>query len=141
PARLLVDLERAFEDVLDRVRRVQRPERVLEHHLDIAAVLQGRAAGLRLENVRAVVDDLARRRLDQAGDEPGGRALPRAGLADERHDLPAQDVKAHILAYVDLSLVANALDSEMLRQVADIHDEVLLRWCLDHETLLSYSLP
>jgi hypothetical protein len=46
-----------------------------------------------VRDVKAVVDDLAARRLDQPGDEARRRGLPAAGLADEPEGLAASNIE------------------------------------------------
>ena len=74
----------------DPVGRVQRAERVLEHHRHVAAVGQV-CRRVRMRRQRpALVEDLAARRLVDPGQQPGDGALAAAALADQRDDLAAR---------------------------------------------------
>ena len=74
----------------DRPARVQRRVRVLEDHLQPRRVLRPGAAAERGER-RAVEDDLAGGRGDEADRGAGERRLAAARLADEADDLAAVD--------------------------------------------------
>jgi hypothetical protein len=85
-----VHRQRLADDPLHGHARVERAERVLEDDLQVAA----QAAHLRRRqrhHVGAVVDDLPGVGLDQAQDQPAGRRLAAARLADQAERLAAAD--------------------------------------------------
>src|SRR3712207_5900907 len=66
--------------------------------------------------------------IDPPGDEPCGRRLAAAGLADDAERLAAQEVEAHAVDRFDgpdlLAEDQAALDREVLLEVADLHQDV-----------------
>ena len=73
--------------------RVQRRERVLEHHLQPGEVAWPRTPRQR-SHVVAFERDRPSRRLDESDGGAREARLPAAGLADEPDDLPALDGEA-----------------------------------------------
>src|SRR5207244_5646441 len=88
PSKAGEQLERAAEDPLDRVPRVQRRVRVLEDHLDVAPELPVSALLLR-GDLEPVELDLPLRRIDEPDERLRKRRLARAGFSDETEDLAA----------------------------------------------------
>ncbi len=78
-------LDRHGEQVVDRVERIEHRKRVLEHGLDLAAIGKALLA-LERRDVLAAIDDLSRRRPDEAEQQHGQRCLAAAGLAGDRQD-------------------------------------------------------
>ena len=74
--------QRLGEDVADAHARIQGPERVLEHHLRVAAEA-AQLAPAELQEPAAAHHDLALIRLDEPQQAAAERRLPRAALADE----------------------------------------------------------
>ena len=109
PADLLPSFVRAAEAmdpqaladaVADRRPRVEARVRVLEDDLDPPAVgLEGRA--LERRDLDAVETDRARRRLDEAKDQPTDCGLAAARLADEAERLAAPDVEVDAIDRLD----------------------------------------
>ena len=87
----LVDPQALGDRLVDRLARVQRAGRVLEHDLHLAPVLAQRLRGARER--RALEPDLAARGQLEAEERPGERRLAAAGLADERDDLARHDLE------------------------------------------------
>src|SRR4029078_230340 len=79
-------------DRTDGAARIERGVRILEHELDLAPEW-AQSARTRVCDRRAVVDDLARRGLEEAGDETGDGGLSAARLADEAERPPAGDLE------------------------------------------------
>ena len=79
--------------VADAVHRVQRRERVLEDHRDVAPADLAQLVGGQREQLGALEDDLAADlgalAVEQAHDREVGDALPRARLADDAERLAA----------------------------------------------------
>src|SRR5439155_1935561 len=89
----VLDAHRVADDAADGHAGVERRERILEDHLDLATVgtlLFGGETADRL----AVEQDLARRRRNELHDHPPGRRLAAARLADQSDRLAAADVEA-----------------------------------------------
>src|SRR5687768_5439778 len=116
----LVDPERPLDVVRDRLDRVQRPERVLEDHLDARAIEANVAP---VEDVLPLVEDRAVGRVVQPGEDPRDRALAAAALADERRDHARAQGEADIVDRVQLGPAgeqARAAGPEVLRQAVDL---------------------
>ena len=104
------------------------PER-LEPELDVLAHRQPRQQGEALEHhghagVGAVegltpVADLARGGRDQPGDAAQQRALPRAGAAEQGHDLPLPEVERDVVEHRERAAVGR---DERLGDVGDLDD-------------------
>jgi hypothetical protein len=77
-----VDDERLGDDRADRLARVERRVGVLEDHLHVAPQRLELPARQR-RDVPALEADRARRRVHQAQQQPGGRRLAAAALADD----------------------------------------------------------
>src|SRR5947207_3488793 len=75
-------------------------------------------------DVLAFEQDLARRRVEQANEQPRGGALSAAGLADDSQRLALHDVERDVVDRLDgddLALEHDpAIDREVLDQVADL---------------------
>jgi hypothetical protein len=127
---LSVDGERLGDDRADGLAGVQRRVRVLEDHLHLA-VKALQPVALALRDVLAVEQDLPRGRVEQPHQEPGGRALTAAGLADQPKRLAVVDVERHAvdgLDRPDLALEDDpARDREVLDQVADLEQRRAVR--------------
>ena len=119
-----VDAQPLADAVADRRARVEAGVRVLEDDLHPPPVrLEGRA--LDRGQVRAVEGDRARRRLDEAQQQPPDRRLAAARLADEPERLAAPDLEAHAvhgLDHADGALQDAAPDREVLDQVLDLDE-------------------
>jgi hypothetical protein len=124
--RLLVDLERASQVMTDRMDGVQGTKRILEDHLDLAAVMQGGSARLLLEHVDASEADLARGRGDQAGDDAGRGALAAAGFAHHGDDFARTHAERDVLERVQLVRIEQPADREVLGQVVDLEQRLPL---------------
>ncbi len=125
-----MDLERLADRRADRFARVQRRVRVLEDHLHLAPDrLQPRA--LQLRDVLTVEADLARRRVEQAHDQPRRRALAAARLADDPERLAAHHVEVDPvdrLHRADFALDHDpARQREVLDQAAHLHQRLARR--------------
>src|SRR5581483_12075658 len=80
------ELERAADDLLHALPRVERRIRVLEHELDLAAQLL-RAGVDRRRDVAPLERELPRERPQEPADRARDRRLAATGLADERERL------------------------------------------------------
>ena len=109
----------------DRVPRVQRGVGVLEDHLDVTAQ-RPHLPGPQVRDVVAVEHDAARGRLEQPGEQPPGRGLAAAGLADHAQRLAGGDGEADVvdrLHRADLLPPDDAPgDREMLGQPGDLEE-------------------
>ena len=105
----VVDPQRPLEMVPDRLRRVQRAERILEDHLHLRAVVAGAAAGGAC--ARCPCPSKMTRPLVgcvQAREQARDRALAAAALADERGDRARPQREADVVDGVHLAAVAAA---------------------------------
>ena len=84
----------------DGVPRVQRRVRVLEDHLDVAAQRAHLAHG-QVGDVMSVEHDPPAGRLQQPGEQPPGRGLAAAGLADQAQRLPGGHREVHLVHGLD----------------------------------------
>ncbi len=95
---LLVPLQDLGDLAADRDDRVQRGERVLEDHRDVAAAAVAQVGVGEPEQVGSLEERLALDRVPAAGEQPHDRErgdrLPAAGLADEADGLAGPDVEA-----------------------------------------------
>src|SRR5580692_6930901 len=87
-------------DVL-RHRQMRKQGVVLEHHADVAPIGRG------VRHHRAADQDVARRRLLEAGDHHERRGLAGAGRAQEGDELAGLDIEAQI---VDRAILVEGLD-------------------------------
>src|SRR5437879_2947254 len=94
-ARLAADLE-PERHVVDDPPVGQEPE-VLEDHREAVPAQLAQAGLVRAADVLAVEDDLARGRLDEAGQAADERRLARARQAHDDEDLPAPDVERDVM--------------------------------------------
>jgi hypothetical protein len=92
-----VDAKRPFDVMEDRLRRVERPERILEDHLHLRPVAQDRAPAAVLRDVVVAEEDRARRRVVQPREQSRDGALAAAALADERGDRTAAQREADVV--------------------------------------------
>ena len=77
-----------------------REQRVaLEDHAEVALL------GRQVRDARVVDEDVARRGLDEAGDDHEQRGLPRAGWAEQRQELTARHVERHAVHGGDAAVV------------------------------------
>ena len=117
-----VDAQALADAVADRGPRVEAGVRVLEDDLHPPAVrLEGGA--LERRELDAVELDRARRRLDEAQEQPPDRRLAAARLADQPEGLAAADVEADAVDRLDggdRPLQHPAADREVLDEVADL---------------------
>ena len=122
-----VDPQPLADAVADRGPRVQGCIRVLEDDLHLAPdALQ--PGSLEVRDVLVLEPDRARRRLDQAEQEPAHGRLPAAGFADEPERLAAADLEVdpvHGLHEPDRALEDPAPDREVLDEVADLDERRL----------------
>ena len=81
--------ERLGDEVVDRLLRVERLVRVLEDQLDPAPVARAASRPTSVRDVDAVERAPAGGLAGELDDDPAGRRLARAGLADEAEDLAA----------------------------------------------------
>ena len=113
--RQMVEHQRTGDVMEDRVVRVQRGERVLEHHLDVVTVL------VQLPAVRgdwlAVQRDGAGRRRLQAGDHPRDGRLAGSGLTDQRDRLVRRQFERRVLHRVDGGGLQSVAELEVLLDV------------------------
>src|SRR5690606_37456539 len=93
--------DRLGELAADGVERVQRGQRVLEHHADALAANLGHLLGRQVVDAPALQMDLAAGdvagRLDQADDGGAGHRLAGAGLADHAEDFARHDVEGNVV--------------------------------------------
>ena len=126
---------------------VQRRERVLEDHRDVAAPAVAHLALVELEEVGALEGCRALDRVPALGEQPHDRErgdrLAAAGLADEPDRLPRADVEAHAVDGPEGSL---ALSGEGDPEVADRQQRLVragrrLEWCRrrGHQRVTSWS--
>ena len=107
PPDMLVDLRLWHAALLEREADVLRDRQmreqsvVLEHHADVAPI------GRRASDHRAADEDVARRRLLEAGDHHERRGLAGAGGPEEGDELAGLDVEAQI---VDRAIIVEGLD-------------------------------
>jgi hypothetical protein len=109
-----VQLEATQDAVRDTEGRVQRAERVLEHHRDVAAVGHRLLAPMHRRQRDAVVADLAGRRLVDPRQQARDRALAAAALADQRDDLARIDHEIRVVDGVQRSPSEGTTDLEVL---------------------------
>ena len=89
-----MDRERLGDDRADRLARVQRRVRVLEDHLHLAAQRLAARAPRERRDVAAVERDRARSSASSSrSDQPRGRRLAAARLADDAERLALADVE------------------------------------------------
>ena len=115
--RRAVQLQAAQHAVLDPEHRVDRGERVLEHHRHQAAVAQPLGARGHRGQRLALEEDLARGRLVDPGQHPGDGGLAAAALPGQGHDLPLADGEADIVHGVQRPPGQRAADLEVPAQV------------------------
>ena len=102
-AHALVQRQHLADLLLDRVQRVQRGHRLLEHHRDLVAADLAQHLLRRAEQLLAAIADaalgVARAGIgQQLQDRQRGDRLARAALADQRQGLAAVELKRHALA-------------------------------------------
>ena len=115
-------LQALADAVADRRAWVEAGVRVLEDDLHPPPVRLQRGA-LDLGDVLAIEQDGARRRVDEAQEQPSDRGLAAARLADEAERFAATDLEAdavHGLDEADLPLEDPAVDREVLHEVLDL---------------------
>ena len=113
--------QRLGDDVADPQPRVERRIRVLEHHLQLAAIGPHPVTRQRVDAL-AADPDLAGGRLDQLEDGLARGRLAAAALADEAQGLALRDVERDAVDGVDLAdgaLQQPLSDREVLDQVPD----------------------
>ena len=96
--------------------RVQRRERVLIDHGDFATAQGVHLLLIHVQQVLAVVEDLAGHlslRIQQPHDGKGGDGLAAAGLAHKTHGLARAHHEAHVVDHVHVA-VARELDAQIL---------------------------
>jgi len=89
-----VHLRAEGDRIFDREAWIQRGERILEHHLHLAAHVAECEAVLSADG-EAVEQQLALVGLDQADQQPRGRGLAAARLADDAERLALGDGEVH----------------------------------------------
>src|SRR5262249_52050773 len=94
---LPVQLDPPRDPVRDTVDRVDRAERVLEDHRDIARVGQALLPRAQPAQRLSLEVDLSLRRLVQPREQAGDGGLAAAALADERHDLASVDGEVDVV--------------------------------------------
>src|SRR4051812_23693222 len=114
--------------------RVQRPEGVLEDHLDLRPVAQDVAAAPIGRDVAPLELDGPSRRVVEAREQPRDGALAASTLADERRDRPRAEGEADVVDGVTPAPAAEdaVARRELLREVVDLQRSVRLR---AHESL------
>jgi hypothetical protein len=98
--RAAVPLQDLADLLLDRVQRVERRHRLLEHHGDVVAADLAQLVDTCLQQILALEQDLAggmrgRRIAEQPQDRQRGNRLARAGFAHQGHGLAGPDVEGH----------------------------------------------
>ena len=122
-----------FRDlVADREHRVQAGHRLLEDHRDVVAADVAHLVLREREQVTPVepdlpLDDLARRRLDEAHDRVRGDALAAAGLADQAQRCAALDPEVHPVDGPDDAVH----HVEVRAQAAHLQEHVRILWWTD----------
>ena len=120
----VVQLERSFESVPDRLLRVQGTEGVLEDQLDTAVVLPVSELVLGLDGL-TVQQDLPRGERVELRQEPGQRGLAAPGLPHQRHDLPPAQLERCVFDGVDRRVTAQpTTDLEVLGDVIGLQHHV-----------------
>ena len=129
-----VDQERLPDVVEQRHPRIERPERILEDHLDLgperAQLLPGQLGQVHDGPLARPEEDLPARRRHGPEDAAGGRRLAAAALADEPEGLALADLEAHVVDGADLGHhpPREALpDGKELPQVLDLEQRVRRR--------------
>ena len=115
-----VQLEPAQHAVRDPEHRVDRGERVLEHHRRQPAVAQPVLARPDPGQWLALEVDLAAGRLVDLGQQPGDGALAAAALPGQRHDLPFADGQADLVHRVQRLLGERVTDPEVPGQLVGV---------------------
>src|SRR5262249_25743212 len=123
----LVDPQALGDDLVDRLARVQRRRRILEDHLDVAAVgpQRRRGAGQRL----APVAGLAALRLGQAHYRSRGRGLAAAPFARPRKDLALVQRERDVVDRLRVAALLAHQPGDEPDPTLEVHLEVL---DLDH---------
>jgi hypothetical protein len=115
--RRAVQLQAAQYAVLDPEHRVDRAERVLEHHRYLAAVAQPVLPRGHRRQRLALEEHLARGRLIDPGQQAGDGGLAAAALPGQRHDLPLADREADAVHGVQRPPGQRAADLEVPGEV------------------------
>ena len=102
PAEQTVRTQRLADDPADAVARVQRRERILEHHLH-PPPQRTQLALAELRDVLPVEQDASGGRLVQPQDRPPDGRLAAAGFADEPKRLAALDLERHVVDRTDVA--------------------------------------
>lgn len=94
------------EDVPHTQARVEAGDRVLEHHLDVAA-LPSQGSALEVGEILAIEDGRALTGFDQPCHELGEGALAAPGLTDDAHGLALLDVQVNAVERTDVAFGAS----------------------------------
>ncbi|CPU63572.1 Uncharacterised protein [Mycobacteroides abscessus] len=113
-----VDPQRPLQVVTDRVERVERRERVLEHHLDVVPVL-GQATATP-GGRDAVEQDVAGRRRLELRDHPRDGRLPGTRLTDDGDRLARLERERHVVHRAQPRPLPPVADDEVLGEVPDL---------------------
>src|SRR5436190_8243821 len=97
-----MDAERSLDVVTDRLRRVERIERILEDHLHLRPVPKAVAPATDARDVAPLEQDRAGTRVVQAREQPCDGALAATALADERRDRSGPQLEGHVVDGVDV---------------------------------------
>src|SRR5262249_39662954 len=101
----------------DAQHRVERAERILEDHRDVAPADLTEIIGFELEQVLVAEDDLAAHDLagflHETEDRHRGDALAAPGLADDAERLAAADVEADVAHRFDLAVVGHEVRAQV----------------------------
>ena len=120
--------QRLADDLHDPLARVERGERVLEHHLHLPAERLELPAACRCDVVAAERDAPAGG-IDQAHDRAGQRRLAAARLAHQADGLPLGDVQRHVVHGVhprDLAVDEEPLEPDPVLAVDGVVEAELL---------------
>ena len=130
----VVDDERLGDEVADRLLRVERLVRVLEDELDPPPVAAQLLLAPQRADVGALEVDPAGRLAGELDDDPPGRRLATARLADQREDLALDQRQVDAVDRPDDALrpapdevEQAAVDREMDRQAGQLDDRAAAR--------------
>jgi hypothetical protein len=124
----LVDQERSFDVVGDRLGRVQRPKGVLKDHLYLAPVVAEIATTSQAEDILSVEHDLTRGRGMEPRDEPRDRTLAATAFPDKCENTAPPEAKANVIDGVNpTARTPETLGSsgrKKLGQSSNVHHDV-----------------
>ena len=115
-----VDPQWSLDVVANRLRRVQRPERILEDHLHLRAVAKNFPPAPRARDIAAVEDDGTVAGVVQTSEQARDGCLSTPAFADERGDLPGMQLERDVVDRVHVLAPEPLADGESLREVPNL---------------------